>query len=177
MLLNVSESQLVTIDTTLADAKTQQHIRALVQIARLCKVPVTEHVLGSHFDACAEGLADLLREIGTPKASPNARSLPKHLQKEPTNQRPNIVLVGFATHVSVLQTALSLLEEELDVWLVTNACSSINQFDKDAALDRLAGAGAELVTLEMVAFEWLESPDHPQYDSVQALLMPLHSLN
>lgn len=59
------------------------------------------------------------------------------------------------THVCLLQTALDLLTEEMDVWVVTDACSSRTERNRDAAFDRLAGAGAELVTTEMVLFEWL----------------------
>jgi hypothetical protein len=40
----------------------------------------------------------------------------------------------------------------------------------DAAFDRLAGAGAELVTTEMVAFEWLRTASHPAFKAMQALV-------
>ena len=36
--------------------------------------------------------------------------------------------------------------------------------------DRLAGAGAELVTTEMVAFEWLRTCEHPDFKQVMGLL-------
>ena len=49
------------------------------------------------------------------------------------------------------------IEEEIDVWVVTDACGSRSERNRDAAFDRLAGAGAELVTTEMVAFEWLRA--------------------
>ena len=42
--------------------------------------------------------------------------------------------------------------------------------DRDAAFDRLAGAGAELVTTEMVAFEWLRSCEHPDFKDMLALV-------
>jgi nicotinamidase-related amidase len=123
-----------------------------------------------HFDACQDGLIQLLREVGTPKASPNARSVPKHLQKPVSLQRPSVVLTGVEAHICLLQTALSLLEEEdFEVWVVVDGCSSRSVRSRDAAFDRLAGAGAELVTAEMVAFEWLGSADHPQFKVVQAL--------
>jgi isochorismate hydrolase len=63
----------------------------------------------------------------------------------------------------LLQTALDLLEDEFDVWVVTDACTSRNERNRDAAFDRLAGAGAELVTTEMVGFEWLRSAEHPEF--------------
>jgi len=125
------------------------------------------------FSACADGLTDLLRPAERKAPAGNARSLPKHLQKvappaEPT--RATVVIAGCEAHVCLLQTALELLEEEFEVWVVTDACGSRTERNRDAAYDRLAGNGAELVTTEMVAFEWLRSAQHPQFKSVQALI-------
>ena len=39
-----------------------------------------------------------------------------------------------------------------------------------AAFDRLAGTGCELVTTEMVLFEWLRSADHPDFREIHALI-------
>ena len=113
------------------------------------------------FSAAADGLTQWLRPAAK-AAQGNARSLPKHLQKAvPAPQRNTVVLAGCETHVCLLQTALELLDEEFDVWVVTDACASRHERDRDAAFDRLAGAGAELVTTEMVAFEWRRSAEHP----------------
>jgi nicotinamidase-related amidase len=198
MLLTNSESQLVLIDfqtrllPSIHDGNSvlAQALK-LARIAKLLRIPIigteqnpaglghndptlkafcSQTLAKTHFDACADGLGDLLRDTGTPNVSPNARSMPKHMQKEPENQRPTIVLAGMETHVCFLQTALSLIEEEFDVWVVTDACGSRNERDRDAAFDRLAGNGAELVTVEMVAFEWLESSDHPQFKAVLDLI-------
>ena len=69
-----------------------------------------------------------------------------------------------------MQTALELLEEEFDVWVVTDACSSRSERNRDAAFDRLAGAGAELVTTEMVAFEWARTCEHMAFRDLLALI-------
>jgi hypothetical protein len=53
---------------------------------------------------------------------------------------------------------------------VTDACSSRSERNRDAAFDRLAGNGAELVTTEMVAFEWLRTADHEMFKGVQSLI-------
>jgi nicotinamidase-related amidase len=115
-------------------------------------------------------LAPLLRPVRA--ASPNARSIPKHLQKpqQPDTSRNSIVLAGCEAHVCLMQTALDLLDEEFDVWVVTDACSSRTERNRDAAFDRLASAGAELVTTEMVAFEWLRSAEHPRFKDVLTLV-------
>jgi nicotinamidase-related amidase len=130
----------------------------------------THRLEKSYFDACQEGLVDLLREVGTPRASPNAKSVPKHLQKPASLQRPSLVLAGVEAHICLLQTALGLLEhEDFEVFVVVDACSSRSVRSRDAAFDRLAGAGAELVTAEMLAYEWMGTSDHPQFKAVQAL--------
>ncbi len=123
-----------------------------------------------HFSGCPDGLAELLRAPVRPQQGGNARSLPKHLQKPPAPERNSIVVAGCEAHVCLLQTALDLLDEEFDVWVVTDACSSRTERNRDAAFDRLAAAGAELVTTEMVAFEWLRTAEHPMFKDVQALI-------
>lgn len=125
------------------------------------------------FSACADGLTDLLRPTERKAPAGNARSLPKHLQKVAPPAAPTrgtVVIAGCEAHVCLLQTALELLEEEFEVWVVTDACGSRTERNRDAAYDRLAGNGAELVTTEMVAFEWLRSAQHPHFRNVQALI-------
>ena len=127
------------------------------------------------FSACAEGLGEQLRPAQRKPqgGGGNARSLPKHLQKAvpaTAPERNSIVIAGCEAHVCLLQTALELLEQEFEVWVVTDACGSRSERNRDAAFDRLAGNGAELVTTEMVAFEWLRSADHPLFKRLQALI-------
>ena len=81
-----------------------------------------------------------------------------------------IVMAGCEAHVCLMQTSLDLLEDEFDVWVVTDACSSRTERNRDAAFDRLAGAGAELVTTEMVAFEWLRTAEHEHFKAVLDLV-------
>lgn len=198
MLLDASQSQLVLVDYQArlmpaifeGEAVVENAVR-LGRMARLLEVPVwgTEEnpsKLGEnpadiralcqrtlakmHFSAAEEGLGEWLR---APAKAPqgNARSLPKHLQKPAAaEERNTIVIAGCEAHVCLLQTALDLLEDEFEVWVVTDACSSRTERNRDAAFDRLAGAGAELVTTEMVGFEWLRTAEHPRFDDVLALI-------
>ena len=199
MLLDAQDAQLVLVDyqarllPALHEGETvlANGLR-LAQLAQLMRVPAwgTEQNperLGPNpeamralcretlpkmaFSACAEGLVECLRPVAK-AAQGNARSLPKHLQKAvPHNpSRNSVVIAGCEAHVCLLQTALELLEEEFDVWVVTDACGSRTERNRDAAFDRLASAGAELLTTEMVAFEWLRSAEHPQFKAVQALI-------
>lgn len=199
MILNADESQVVMIDFSSKFLEnfdsTNQFLGSatkLAQIAKLLKVPVWgveqnpdfngpmhEKVRYScrkiipklHFDACEEGLIDLLRVPTKNLSHGNARSLPKHLQKkESTPDSSTILLAGCETHISVLQTAMGLIDMEFDVCLVIDASASATARNHDCALDRLAGVGVELVTLEMVAYEWLSAYDHPSFSDVIKLL-------
>ena len=199
MLLNVEESQLVLVDYQErlmpfiheGDMVVRNAIR-LGKIARMLQVPVwgTEEnpsrlgpnapevrelcdktLSKMYFGACEDGLSDVLRPPARP-VSGNARSLPRHLQKniDKPAERNTIVIAGCEAHVCLMQTALGLIEDEFDVWVVTDACSSRTERNRDAGFDRLATAGAELVTTEMVAFEWLRTAEHPQFRDVLALI-------
>ena len=199
MLLDVSLSQLVLVDYQArlmpaifeADAAAANAVR-LGKIAKMLEVPVwgTEQnpsKLGEnlpeiralcqqtlakmHFSGVEEGLGEWLRPpVKAPQG--NARSLPKHLQKPAgaAEERNTVVIAGCEAHVCLLLTALDLLEDEFEVWVVTDACSSRTERNRDAAFDRLAGAGAELVTTEMVGFEWLRTAEHPAFRDFQALI-------
>lgn len=137
--------------------------------------PLAGQVLAKTAFSAAGVLLPRLRPPARPAQGGNARSLPRHLRQpqreEPaTPERGTIVLAGCEAHVCLLQTALELLEEELEVWVVTDACGSRTERNRDAAFDRLAGAGCELVTTEMVAFEWLRDCRHPRFREVLTLV-------
>ena len=200
MLLDASESQLVLVDyqerlmpAIFEGPAVLANALRLAQSAQLMEVPVwgTEQnpsrlggndaalralcqntLAKMHFSAAEEGLGEWLRPPAKPQQGGNARSLPKHLQKpaQQTPERGTIVIAGCEAHVCLLQTALDLIEDEFEVWVVTDACSSRTERNRDAAFDRLAGAGAELVTTEMVAFEWLRSCENPVFKDVLGLI-------
>jgi nicotinamidase-related amidase len=82
----------------------------------------------------------------------------------------HIVVAGCEAHVCVLQTVLGLLDRSRRVYVVADAVGSRRPENKEAALRRLERAGAEIVTTEMVVFEWLGTADDPAFKSVIALV-------
>lgn len=80
------------------------------------------------------------------------------------------VIFGTETHVCVLQTAMLLLASGWRVALVADACGSRFARDKQAGLDRLARAGAEVLTTEMVLFEWLERANTDEFRTLLPLI-------
>lgn len=84
--------------------------------------------------------------------------------------RSEVVVTGMEAHVCVLQTTLRLLADGHRVLFVADAVGSRDPDDRSAALDRARAAGAEIVTSEMVLFEWLRDATHPRFREVQKLL-------
>jgi nicotinamidase-related amidase len=136
-----------------------------------------KHIERSRYSAANEvsdSLLALIEAAAKPAPKGNARSLPKHLQKAQAEPRADLVLAGCYTHTAVLQTALDLLDnEDYSLIVVADCCASPRQRDHDAALDRLATQGAELVTLEMLALEWLADSESRKAPEVMALLAKL----
>ncbi len=175
MLMKADQSILILIDLqeklmpAIADGGTvTDQCLKLATMAGLLEVPVVateqlpeklghnmpdirelcDQVIGKyHFDACPDGLIDELPE-----------------------GRQQIVIGGCETHVCMMQTALSLVDAGYKVWVVADATGSRNELDRDVALDRLHQSGARIVTVEMVAFEWLRHCKHPRFRDIQGLI-------
>jgi len=82
----------------------------------------------------------------------------------------HIVVAGCEAHVCVLQTVLGLLDRSRRPYVVADAIGSRRPESKEAAVRRLERAGAEIVTTEMVLFEWLATADDPAFKPVIALV-------
>ncbi len=104
-----------------------------------------------HFDACAGGLAE-------------------PVQRAAAQGRPQVVIAGCETHVCLLQTALGLLAAGHSLWVVADASGSRTAANRELALQRLARAGAAIVSTEMVGFEWVRHAAHPQFRLLQQLV-------
>ncbi|AIA75184.1 isochorismate family cysteine hydrolase YcaC [Vreelandella alkaliphila] len=60
--------------------------------------------------------------------------------------KKQLIIAGVVTEVCVAFPALSALEEEFDVFVITDASGTFNELTRDAAWDRMSGAGAQLMT-------------------------------
>lgn len=68
--------------------------------------------------------------------------------------RTQIVVAGMEAHVCVMQSAIELKESAKSVFLVVDAVSSRTVEDAARAVERMRRNGIEIVTREMVLFEW-----------------------
>ena len=93
---------------------------------------------------------------------------PEFLATIPTGRQ--IVVAGCEAHVCVQQTVLGLLDAGRKVYIVRDALGSRRPEDKETAIRRMERHGAEVVTTEMVVFEWLETAEHPRFRDAIALI-------
>lgn len=126
---------------------TEQNPSGLGENVQEIKSILDRTLIKHHFDACKDSLVE---------AFPNKPS--------------QVVVAGCEAHVCVLQTAMGLLQRGIKVTIVTDAIGSRTEENINAAINRLAAAGATLATVEMIAFEWLETSNHPRFRDVLALV-------
>ena len=84
----------------------------------------------------------------------------------PVEARRQVVVVGTEAHVCVLQTVLELCWQGKEVFVVADAVGSRKPADREAALERMRRHGVEIVTREMVAFEWLQRSATPLFREI-----------
>jgi len=80
------------------------------------------------------------------------------------------VVGGVEAHVCVLQAVLGLLALGKEVYVVADAVGSRAAANRKLALERLGRAGAEVVSSEMVLFEWLQHGDDPAFRDILRLI-------
>jgi len=142
--------------------------RRLLSAAALFDVPIL------FTEQNAKGLGPTVAELAgegaeiAHKMSFDACRTPGFLAR--LGSRKAIVVAGCETHVCVLQTALGLIEAGRRVHLVRDATASRRAESKETAIRRIERHGAEIVTAEMVIFEWLATADDPRLREAIALV-------
>ena len=177
--LRAPRSLLVIVDVqerlvpAVADAeRVLRGCEALLRAARRLGVPalLTEH--------CPQQLGPLLpalRGLGAAdsvlaKTHFSAADEPAVAQRVAAANRPQIVIAGMEAHVCVLQTALGLRQAGYAVKWVADAIGSRHAHNRVAATERARGLGADIVTTEMVIFEWLGTSEHPKFRRLSGLI-------
>ncbi len=177
MLLNADHCRLVLVDyqTRLMPA-IDQHQTVLAQGIRLGKLArlLDIETVGTEQNPRGLGPNDVQIRMLCSQTFSKARFAafrePAPAEWLRNSNKKQLVLAGCESHVCLLQTALSALEQGHAVAIAADACGSRKASDRQAALTRLQTAGALILSFEMIAFEWLGTSDHPKFKEVLALL-------
>ncbi|MEP6608457.1 MAG: isochorismatase family protein [Burkholderiaceae bacterium] len=145
---------------------------ALMQAAHLLSVPVrvTEH--------CADRIGHSVAEIAAlagpgdilPKTHFCCTDEPDSMRSLDALGRKQAVVAGMEAHVCAMQAALGLAERGYRCFFVHDASGSRRASDHSAAIARLRTSDVQVVTTEMVMFEWLKRADVPQFRQLLGLV-------
>jgi nicotinamidase-related amidase len=179
MLLEVARSLVLLVDTQTrlapaipdADACVQR-CRLLIEAARRLDVPVLAA------EQYPQGLGPTVPELAAllqpaqvhAKRHFSCAAVPEIVAALEALARPTIVICGMEAHICVLQSALGLKAQGFAPMVVADAVASRQPASREIALQRLQGHGIEIVTAEMVIFEWLREADTPAFRSILPLV-------
>lgn len=128
----------------------------LVQVARRLGVPVLcSEQYPQGLGPCAPELAAVLPEDAVRTKQHFSCVAEGCFEDHPAWRRPQLVVCGTEAHVCVLQSVLDLRARGTQVFVAADAVGSRRPSDRALALARMRCHGVEVVSREMVAFEWL----------------------
>lgn len=82
----------------------------------------------------------------------------------------NIVLIGAETHICMLQTALDLRAQGLNVYIPAECAASRNPANKANGLEQMRAAGATVGNSESLLFALLRDAKHPAFKTISKLV-------
>ncbi len=179
MLLNRANSQLLLVDMqerlapAIADiASVEARCGTLLQAAAELAVPVL--ISEQYRKGLGATLPALLALAGTHQAFEKLEfscfANPALRAALTAVAGRNTIICGTEAHVCVLQTALELRAAGHDVTLVADAIGSRRVESKMVAIERMRAAGIDVVTSEMVLFEWLRTAAAPEFKAISRLI-------
>lgn len=84
--------------------------------------------------------------------------------------RREVLLAGIESHVCVYQTARDLLAGGYRVEVVRDAVSSRTPANRAVGLERMAGLGASMTSVEMALFDLLERAEGQRFKEILAIV-------
>lgn len=179
MIIQANRSVLLLIDLqsklvpAVADAELCiNRCKMLLKAARTLDVPVraSEHCPGS-IGGTVPDLGDhLLPDEVVAKSHFDGSAEMAFMESIDALERSTIVIGGAETHVCVLQTVLGLKGKGYDPVLVADATSSRDNASRDLAIDRMRHHGIDIVSSEMVIFEWLNVANTPAFKNLLPMI-------
>ena len=177
--LKITDSQLVVVDVQGRLARLMHEsdamIRAqriLIEACRLLEIPVVwaeqlPEKLGATVDELQPPLSGLKPMEKSSFGCWGDETLRHKIQ---SGSRKQVLLCGIEAHVCVWQTAAALSQNDYEVHVIADACSSRSVFNRDIAYQRMQAAGIYLSNVEMALFELMSDAHHPRFREVAKLL-------
>ena len=150
VLLVDHQAGLLSLVRDIDPDRMKNNVLALADAAKFFKLPT---ILTTSFETGPNGpLVPELKEIFPDApyiARPgqiNAWDNEDFVKAVKATGKKQLIIAGVVTEVCVAFPALSALEEDFEVFIVTDASGTFNAMTRDAAWDRMTSAGAQLMT-------------------------------
>lgn len=178
-MLKRDEAVLVFIDvqgrlaTLMHDKETlDANLARMIECAKLLELPIlwTEQIpekMGSTsepFKALLDGVSRI------EKSTFSCCAEPRFLEAFQSSGKRQAILVGIESHICVYQTAIDLLEDGIEVFVVADAVSSRAPENKSFSLQALRDAGARIIPTETALFALLRDAADPRFKKLLGLI-------
>lgn len=181
MLCNQSHSQLVIIDmqSRLLNTMQQDERAAVVKNARiLIEAADILHVPALITEQYPKGLGrtdSVLTDVVCQPEIVEKTCFSSVASSEFRNRidklsLPQFVLCGIEAHICVLQTAIELIDQGKEVFVVEDAVCSRSSLNKQNALQRIRQSGGIITNMESVLFEWMKGASHEHFKKISSFV-------
>jgi nicotinamidase-related amidase len=175
MLVERANSLLVLIDVQeklfplISDNKTvQAHCEWVLSLAKALSVStlITEQYpkgLGHTIGALSPFLTHAKRMSKSTISCVADEAIALEMEKRNKEQ---YLLMGIEAHACVMQTALALRSQGKEVFVIYEAIGSRTPSDKERAVARMQQQGVQIISREMLFFEWLPDSKTPEFKTL-----------
>lgn len=180
LLTKLDSCQLVVIDMQ-AKLATAMPVDAMAAVIKQTQVMLqAAHLLSMptlFTEQYPQGLGHTLPELAATissatvieKTAFSACAEPKFNAKL-SRDKSQVVLLGMEAHICVLQTALDLMANHKQVFVLEDAVISRNPANKANAMARMRDAGCVITNTESVLFECIGNAQHEAFKTIAKLI-------
>ncbi len=148
------------------------NLARMIECAKLLELPIlgTEQIpekMGATNEPF-KSMLDGVSMIG--KSTFSCCGEPEFLAAFRATGKRQAILVGIESHVCVYQTAIDLLEDGIEVFVVADAVSSRAPENKQLALQAMRDTGAKIIPTETALFALLRDAADPRFKKLLKLI-------
>lgn len=86
------------------------------------------------------------------------------------SEKSQIILCGFESHICVYQSAIELMEEGYEVFILVDAVSSRDPQNKAYILQEMLAEGAHLINVETALYALMRDANHPAFRTISKIV-------
>lgn len=146
--------------------------RIMIEGCRLLGIPIVWlEQLPEKLGATHPSIAEVLTGLSPiAKSCFSAYANASFVEQLESNNRKQVVLIGIETHICVYQTAVDLLRNGYEVFVIADAVSSRKADNKAIGIEMIRHEGAKILSTEAVLFALMRTAEHPKFRDIAKLV-------